>query len=225
MRLLLVEDNRDLALLLNERLGAAGFAVDVLECGADAQDVLRRTHYSAVILDLGLPDRDGLSILRALRARKDATPVLVLTARGGLHDRVAGLQDGADDYLVKPFAFEELLARLRAVLRRPGELLGPALTVGNVMHDIEGRQVFVGGKPQAFSPREEAALEILMRRSGRVVSKKLVEDHLYGLSGEVGSNAVEVCIHRLRKQLADVGATVQIHTIRGVGYLLKSVET
>jgi len=98
------------------------------------------------------------------------------------------------------------------------------LTVGNVMHDIEGRQVFVGGKPQAFSPREEAALEILMRRSGRVVSKKLVEDHLYGLSGEVGSNAVEVCIHRLRKQLADVGANVQIHTIRGVGYLLKSAE-
>jgi DNA-binding response OmpR family regulator len=225
MRLLLVEDNRDLALLLNERLGAAGFAVDVLECAADAQDVLRRTHYSAVILDLGLPDRDGLSILRALRARKDATPVVVLTARGGLHDRVAGLQDGADDYLVKPFAFEELLARLRAVLRRPGELLGPALTVGNVTHDIEGRQVFVSGKPQTFSPREEAALEILMRRSGRVVSKKLVEDHLYGLSGEVGSNAVEVCIHRLRKQLADVGANIQIHTIRGVGYLLKSAET
>ena len=224
MRLLLVEDNRDLAVLLKERFGSAGFAVDHLETAADAQDVLRRTHYSAVILDLGLPDRDGLSILRALRARKDATPVVVLTARGGLHDRVAGLQDGADDYIVKPFAFEELLARLRAVLRRPGELLGPALTVGNVMHDIEGRQVFVGGKPQAFSPREEAALEILMRRSGRVVSKKLVEDHLYGLSGEVGSNAVEVCIHRLRKQLADVGANVQNHTIRGVGYLLKSAE-
>ena len=131
MRLLLVEDNRDLAVLLKERFGSAGFAVDHLETAADAQDVLRRTHYSAVILDLGLPDRDGLSILRALRARKDATPVVVLTARGGLHDRVAGLQDGADDYIVKPFAFEELLARLRAVLRRPGELLGPALTVGN----------------------------------------------------------------------------------------------
>jgi DNA-binding response OmpR family regulator len=224
MRLLLVEDNRDLATLLTERLGASGFAVDVLGLGMDAHDVLRRSHYSAVILDLGLPDCDGLSILKALRARKDATPVLVLTARGGLHDRVAGLQDGADDYLVKPFAFEELIARLRAVLRRPGELLGPALTAGNVMLDIDCRQVFVNGRPEVFSLREGAALEILMRRLGRVVSKQLVEDQLYGLSEDIGSNAVEVCVHRLRKQLAEVGATVQIHTIRGVGYLLKSQE-
>jgi DNA-binding response OmpR family regulator len=110
------------------------------------------------------------------------------------------------------------------VLRRPGELLGPALTAGNVMLDIDCRQVFVNGRPEVFSLREGAALEILMRRLGRVVSKQLVEDQLYGLSEDIGSNAVEVCVHRLRKQLAEVGATVQIHTIRGVGYLLKSQE-
>jgi DNA-binding response OmpR family regulator len=224
MRLLVVEDNLDLAELLAERLGTAGFAVDVVGSSGDARDSLRSAHYSAVILDLGLPDGDGLSVLKNLRVREDATPVLVLTARGGVHDRVTGLRSGADDYLVKPFAFEELLARLHALLRRPGELLGPALRVGNVVLDTEGRQVFVGGKPEILSAREGAALEILMRRAGRVVPKKLVEDHLYGLSGEVGSNAVEVCIHRLRKQLIDLGAAVQIHTIRGVGYLISGQD-
>jgi DNA-binding response OmpR family regulator len=225
MRLLVVEDNLDLAELLAERLGTAGFAVDVVGSGGDARDALRGAHYSAVILDLGLPDSDGLSVLKNLRVREDATPVLVLTARGGVHDRVTGLRSGADDYLVKPFAFEELLARLHALLRRPGELLGPALRIGNVVLDTEGRQVFVNGKPELLSAREGAALEILMRRGGRVVPKKLVEDHLYGLSGEVGSNAVEVCIHRLRKQLTDLGAAVQIHTIRGVGYLISAQDS
>jgi DNA-binding response OmpR family regulator len=133
---------------------------------------------------------------------------------------VTGLRTGADDYLVKPFAFEELVARIQALLRRPGDLLGQALNVGNVAFDIEARQVFVDQQPQFFSAREMAVLEILMRRSGRVVAKKLVEDHLFGLSSDGGSNAVEVYIHRLRKQLADAGARVQIHTIRGVGYLI-----
>lgn len=220
MRLLVVEDNNDLAQLLLKGLGAEGFAADVVATAGEARAALATTRYSAVVLDLGLPDSDGLSVLRELRERKDATPVLVLTARGGVHDRVAGLRSGADDYLAKPFAFEELVARLQALLRRPGEMLGQLLRVGNVAFDTEARQAFVDDQPQFFSAREVAVLEILMRRSGRVVSKKLVEDHLFGLSTDVGSNAVEVYIHRLRKQLADAGGKVQIHTIRGVGYLI-----
>jgi DNA-binding response OmpR family regulator len=220
MRLLVVEDNEALAELLTKGLNTAGFATDVVTSARDAREGLAMTRYAAVVLDLGLPDEDGLAVLRDLRARQDATPVLVLTARGGVNDRVAGLRSGADDYLVKPFAFEELVARVQALLRRPGELLGRLLRVGNVAFDTEARQVFVDDKPQLFSAREVAVLEILMRRNGRVVPKKLVEDQLFGLSIDVGSNAIEVYVYRLRKQLADSGATVQIHTIRGVGYLI-----
>ncbi len=220
MRLLVVEDNESLAELLTKGLGAAGFSADVVSAAGAARAALATTHYAAVVLDLGLPDEDGISVLRELRERRDATPVLVLTARGGVQDRVAGLRSGADDYLTKPFAFEELVARLQALLRRPGDLLGRRLSVGNLAFDTEARQVFVDGEPQFFSAREVAVLEILMRRSGRVVTKKLVEDQLFGLSSDVGSNAIEVYIHRLRKQLAEAAARVQIHTIRGVGYLI-----
>ncbi|HEV2545888.1 MAG TPA: response regulator transcription factor [Stellaceae bacterium] len=220
MRLLLVEDNKELASLVGKGLDAAGFASDVVATAADARAVLATTRYAAVVLDLGLPDDDGLAVLGDLRARADATPVLVLTARGGVHDRVLGLRGGADDYLVKPFAMEELVARLQALLRRPGQLLGRSLKRGNVVFDTEARQVFVNAAPQLFSAREVAVLEILMRRGGRVVSKKLVEDQLFGLDIDIGSNAIEVYVHRLRKQLADSGASVQIHTIRGVGYLI-----
>ena len=220
MRLLVVEDNEELAGLLTRGLAAAGFTADVVGRAGDARGALTSTRYAAIVLDLGLPDGDGLEVLRELRARQDASPVLVLTARSGVHDRVTGLRAGADDYLVKPFALEELVARLQALLRRPGELLGRSLRVGNLALDTEARQVFVDDKPQLFSAREVAVLEILMRRSGRVVSKKLVEDHIFGLSGEVASNAIEVYVHRLRRQLAERGAGVQIHTIRGVGYLI-----
>jgi len=220
MRLLVIEDNLELAELLRKGLNSAGFVADVVNTAGDARTALATTRFAAVVLDLGLPDGDGLSVLRDLRERKDTTPVLVLTARSGVRERVTGLRSGADDYLVKPFAFEELVARIQALLRRPGDLLGQALNVGNVAFDTEARQVFVDQQPQFFSAREMAVLEILMRRSGRVVAKKLVEDHLFGLSSDGGSNAVEVYIHRLRRQLADAGAQVQIHTIRGVGYLI-----
>ena len=220
MRLLVVEDNEDLAELLVNGLGAVGFAADLVATAGDARAALMTTRYSAVVLDLGLPDGDGLAVLLELRDRNDSIPVLVLTARGGVHDRVTGLRSGADDYLVKPFAFEELVARVQALLRRPGDLLVRLLRVGNVAFDTLTRQAFVDEQPQFFSAREVAVLEILMRRSGRVVSKKLVEDHLFGFSTDVGSNAVEVYVHRLRKQLADAGGKVQIHTIRGVGYLI-----
>jgi DNA-binding response OmpR family regulator len=220
MRLLVIEDNQQLAEGLTHGLQAAGYETDCLATSSEARAALTTTRYAALILDLGLPDGDGLSILREIRHRKDPLPVLVLTARGGVHDRVTGLRSGADDYLVKPFDFEELLARLEALLRRPGQLLGRSLQVGNVAFDTESRQAFIDDKPQVFSARETAVLELLMRRKDRVVSKKLVEDQIFGLSGEVASNAVEVYVHRLRKQLSEHGAKVVIHTVRGIGYLI-----
>jgi DNA-binding response OmpR family regulator len=225
MRLLVVEDNEQLAQLLRQGFKAEGYETDVLATASEAQAAIATTRYAALILDLGLPDGDGLSILREIRQRKDPLPVLVLTARGGVHDRVSGLRSGADDYLVKPFAFEELLARLEALLRRPGQLLGRSLQVANLAFDTESRQAFIDEKPQVLSARETAVLELLMRRKDRVVSKKLVEDNIFGLSGEVASNAVEVYVHRLRKQLSERGAKVQIHTIRGVGYLMSEEKS
>jgi len=220
MRLLVVEDNDELAQLLTQRLQAEGYESDLVTTAAEARAAVEVTRYAALVLDLGLPDGDGLAVLREIRQRKDPIPVLVLTARGGLHDRVIGLRSGADDYLVKPFAFEELVARLEALLRRPGQLLGRALQVANLTFDTESRQAYIDDKPQVLSARETAVLELLMRRKDRVVSKKLVEDHIFGLSGDVASNAIEVYVHRLRRQLSELGARVQIHTIRGVGYLI-----
>ena len=220
MRLAVVEDNAELARLLSQGLKAEGYDTDIISTAAEARAALAATRYAALILDLGLPDGDGLSILREIRARHDPLPVLVLTARGGVHDRVSGLRNGADDYLVKPFALEELVARLEALLRRPGQLLGRSLQIGNLVFDTESRQAFIDDQPQTLSAREVAVLELLMRRKDRVVSKRLVEDHIFGSAGEVASNAVEVYVHRLRKQLTDRGAKVHIHTVRGVGYIM-----
>ena len=220
MRLLLVEDNERFAALLQQGLGTAGFAVDLVTAAKEADGALEAGRWDIVVVDRGLPDGDGLDVLTQMRERGDATPVLILTARGSLKDRVNGLQSGADDYLVKPFALEELVARLQALLRRPGNLLGLALRLGNLTLDTVGRQVFVDERPIAFSAREIAVLEHLMRRSGRVVAKSLLESSLYGPAQEVGSNAVEVHVHRLRRHLIEAGASVQVHTVRGVGYMI-----
>jgi DNA-binding response OmpR family regulator len=220
MRLLIVEDNEELAELLAKGLQTAGYEANILSTVQEARSVLQTTFYAALILDLGLPDGDGLELLHEIRHRRNPIPVLVLTARGGLHDRVQGLRSGADDYLVKPFALEELIARLEAQLRRPGQLLGSSLRIANLEFDTQNRQVSIDEQPQLLSARETAVLELLLRSKGRVVSKKQVEDHIYGHSGDVASNAIEVYVHRLRKQLSDRGARVQVHTIRGVGYLI-----
>jgi two-component system response regulator TctD len=220
MKALIVEDNQDLVSLLIKNLNRAGFSADSVDNAGDAALALATTDYAAVVLDLGLPGQDGLSLLRELRSRGDSTPVLVLTARDGVTDRVTGLSEGADDYMTKPFAMEELIARLRALSRRPDNLFGRRLTFGNVALDTETRQVLVGDAGLSIPAREIAVLEILLRRSGRVAPKRLFEDDPFGLSDEVGSNGVEVHVHRLRKILADAGATVMIHTVRGVGYLL-----
>ncbi len=220
MRLLIVEDNVELSRLIAGGLAAAGYQSDIVGSAAEAREAVSSVGYAAMILDLGLPDGDGLSVLRELRLKMEPLPVLVLTARGGLQDRVTGLRSGADDYLSKPFAMEELVARLEAILRRPGQLLGRSLSLANLVYDTESRQIFIDGQPRIISAREASVLEILLRRQGRVVPKKNVEDHIFGLEGEVASNAVEVYVSRLRKQLAEHGAKVAIHTVRGVGYLM-----
>jgi len=220
VRLLLIEDNERFAALLKQGLASAGFSVDVLTTAQEANTALETGRWDVIVLDRGLPDGDGIEVLTKMRREGDSTPVLILTAHGNLKDRVNGLQSGADDYLVKPFALEELVARLQALLRRPGNLLGLALRLGNLTLDTVARQVFVGEKPIAFSAREISVLEHLLRRSGRVVTKNLLESSLYGPAQEVGSNAVEVHIHRLRRHLVETGASVQVHTVRGVGYMI-----
>lgn len=224
MRLLVVEDNADLAELMLPGLARQGFAADVMGTAADAEATVLSAHYAAMILDLSLPDEDGLSLLRRLRKTGAQLPVLALTARGSVADRVEGLKAGADDYLIKPFAMEELAARLQALLRRPGELLGENLTVGDVSLDLQSRQVLVRGKLEPFSAREVDLLELLMRRAGRVVQKGFVEDHLFGLSAPVGSNAVEVAIHRLRRRLQTLDAKAAVHTVKGVGYFIAEAK-
>jgi two-component system response regulator TctD len=181
-------------------------------------------HYAAIVLDLGLPDADGLAVLDNMRRRRDQTPVLILSARGGLDDRITGLHKGASDYVVKPFAMEELVARIQTLLRRSPESQGNALTLGNLSFEIESRQATVGGKVLFLPPREAEVLEVLLKRNGRTVSQDALESQVFGMSQNVSSNAIEVYVHRLRRMLADAGANLEIHTIRGVGYLMEAAK-
>lgn len=224
MRILLVEDNARLAELVAQGLRAGGFAVDAFDTAGDAEAALDSVAYQVVILDLGLPDGDGLELLRRARARGNGVPVLVLTARDGVEDRVRGLNAGADDYLLKPFAMEELLARIRALLRRPGASLGVTLGCGRVSLDTVTREVSVDGTAVQVPRRETDMLEQLLRRAGRVVPKRALEEGLYGFDDDVSSNTVEVLMSRLRKRLTGAQAGVVIHTLRGVGYMLAEAE-
>jgi DNA-binding response OmpR family regulator len=222
---LLVEDEVRLVQLVNAALARANFAVDAVGTSADGRAALAAALYDALILDLGLPDGDGLALLRAIRANGNQVPILILTARDAVEDRVCGLDSGADDYLVKPFATVELIARIKALLRRPGGALGTILQAGNVAFDTIGRDVFVGPACIVLPRRESATLELLMRRVGRVVPKTILEEKLYGIDDELGSNAVPVHVHHLRRKLLAAGATVEIHTVRGVGYLLEETRS
>jgi DNA-binding response OmpR family regulator len=224
MRLLLVEDERRIAENLAAAFGREGFAVDVVATAAAAVEVLSSIAYDAAVLDLGLPDGDGLGVLAATRATGHAVPILVLTARDAVEDRVRGLDSGADDYLVKPFATAELVARIKALLRRPGGALGVVLRAGNLSFDTVGRDVKIEETVVPLSRRESAILEHLMRRLGRVVPRTVLEEKLYGLEEEIESNAVPVHVHHLRRKLTAFGATVEIHTVRGLGYLLSEPQ-
>jgi DNA-binding response OmpR family regulator len=225
MRLLVIEDETRIAELVKTGLARAGFTVDVVGLCGDAREALAVTPYDAAIVDLGLPDGDGLELLRELRGCGNQTPILVLTARDAVEDRVCGLDTGADDYLVKPFAMTELIARTKALLRRPGGALGMTLKAGNISFDTIERDVRIGGAPLVLPRRESAILEHLMRRLGRVVPKSIFEEKLYGLDDEHGSNTIPVHVHHLRRKLLDAAATAEIHTVRGVGYLLTETNS
>ena len=214
MRLLLVEDDQMIGSSVRAALRAEGHAVDWVRDGQAAHDTLATERFDLVLLDLGLPRLDGLGVLRALRERGDATPVIVLTARDALDARVAGLDAGADDYLVKPFELEELTARMRAVLRRHGGRAQSALECDGVRLDPATRQVTREGEPVVLSAREIALLEALMQRPGAILSRTQLEDRLYGWGEEIESNAISVFVHQLRRKL---GADF-IKTVRGVGY-------
>lgn len=223
MRLLIVEDDQALAAALADALERRGIHSDVAMALEDARHMLAVAQYAAVLLDLGLPDGDGLALIRSLRAERSAIPVLAITARSALDARIVGLNSGADDYLTKPFEVDELVARLRAVLRRQGSLSGSQLTAGNLSFDTMSGDLVVDGVPVTLSARERQLAGLLLRRLGQVVSKPLAEDQLYGLNEPVGSNALEVLAHRLRRKLETAGASVRIETIRGVGYLMREL--
>lgn len=220
MRLLVLEDEPELAGLVRRALERAGFAVDLAPDLALARDHLALARYDVFILDLGLPDGDGLALLRELRGRGSRFPVLVLTARDGPEDRVLGLDAGADDYLVKPFHMPELIARIRALLRRPDAAFGVSLSLGNLVLDTVTREVRVAGVSVGLSVRETTLLEQLLRHQSNVVPREMLEQRLYSFDAELGSNAMEVLVHRLRRKLADAAASLRVHTVRGVGYLL-----
>ena len=226
MRLLMVEDDRMIGESLRAALRLEGYAVDWVRDAAAAQSTLATEHFDLVLLDLGLPANGaqgeptqpagGIEVLRAVRARQDATPIIVLTARDGPGDKVAGLDAGADDYLVKPFDLDELAARIRAVLRRHSGRAQPALAFGGVTLDPATRQVTHDGAAVLLSAREFAVLEALMIRPGALLSRAQLEDRLYGWGEEIESNAVSVYIHQLRRKL---GADF-IQNVRGVGYFV-----
>ncbi len=216
MRLLLVEDDTMIGEAVQGLLHAEGHAVDWVRDGLQADAALRAQQYDLVLLDLGLPGRDGLDVLRALRARGDRTPVLIATARDAVAQRVQGLDAGADDYLLKPYDLDELLARIRALTRRAAGRAEPAYELHGVTVCPATREASVNGQPVVLSAREWAVLEPLIARPGVVLSRAQLEDKLYGWGDEINSNAVEVYIHGLRKKL---GAGFVLN-VRGVGYMV-----
>ena len=216
MRLLLVEDDPMIGEAVRDLLRAEGYAVDWANDGDMADAALATQAYDLVLLDLGLPRRDGLAVLRDLRARKDRTPVLIATARDGVAQRVQGLDAGADDYVLKPYDLEELLARIRALLRRAAGPAEPVYEHQGISVTPATREVLVQGRPVSLSAREWAVLEALIARPGTVLSRQQLEDKLYGWGGEISSNAVEVYIHGLRKKL---GAHLVLN-VRGLGYMV-----
>ena len=222
MRILVAEDDQVIADFVSQGLREAGYAVDVASTGPDALKKALDGGYDAAVMDVMLPGLDGLSVIEQLRAKRQQTPVLILSARHTVDDRVKGLQAGGDDYLTKPFAFAELLARLQALLRRSAGTTEPTrLVVGDLALDLLSRKVERGGRAIELRPREFALLEYLMRHPGRVLSKTMILSHVLGYSFDPGTNVVDVLVSRLRDQVDEGFATKMIHTVRGAGYVLK----
>jgi two-component system OmpR family response regulator len=222
MRILVVEDDAVLAAALTRALNQSAYAVDLVGDGEAANHALTTTAYDLVVLDIALPKVDGLSVLRRLRDRRSQTPVLILTARDTLEDRVTGLDLGADDYMTKPFDLPEFEARVRALIRRGHNTPGSSMIHGRLRLDVAGRRLFHDDQPIEMPARELALIELLLARQGRVVSKEQMIDHLFGFGDDVGSNAIEVYVHRVRRKLEPLG--IEIRTVRGMGYLLDKVK-
>lgn len=222
MRILLVEDEPELGAVLAAKLTAEGFVMDHFGTLGAAIEAVMGASYRAVLLDRRLPDGDGLSLLPVLRTRASPPPVIILSALDDIPDRIAGLDAGAEDYLIKPFAFEELIARLRVVLRRSGPAEMPGVRVGHLEYNLATREPSVSGKLLPLPRRELAITDALVRRSGRVVMREHLLDQVYGYDEEISSNALEAHISRLRKRLADAGAGVVLHGVRGIGYMLRA---
>lgn len=218
MRILIVEDDRQLADWLAKALRGERYTVDCVYDGSDAQHVLATDDYALVILDLTLPKPDGLEILRALRARGDGVPVIILTANETVEARVAGLDAGADDYLAKPFDISELEARIRAHLRRANGRTEPYIRCGTLTFDTKARQFSLGGEPLTLTAREYSVLELLMLRPGATISKAVLTMGVFGFDDEANPNAIEIYVHRVRKKLTD--SDVGIVTLRGIGYAI-----
>jgi two-component system response regulator QseB len=216
MRVLVVEDDRMIAKGLHTALKQDGYAVDGVSDGRSAAAALRSSRFDVVLLDLGLPERDGLEVLRELRSRGDATPVIIVTARDDVHNRVQGLDAGADDYIVKPFDLDEVAARMRSVLRRTAGRGDPCIRHRGITLDPVSHAVERDGEPVVLSAHEFAVLEALLQRPGTVLSRAQLEDRLYGWSEGIESNAVEVYVHGLRRKLGNDA----IRTLRGVGYFV-----
>jgi two-component system OmpR family response regulator len=223
MRILVAEDDAILADGLQRSLRQSGYAVDWVASGPDADTALDANEFDLLILDIGLPKKSGLEVLKRLRARDSRLPVLILTALVGVNDRVRGLDAGADDYLAKPFDLAELEARVRALTRRGMAGGAPLIRHGALSYDQVGRVARLNGEPIDLSAREVSLLEIFLRRAGRLVSKDQLVSHLCEWGDEVSANAIEVYVHRLRKKLEPGG--VRIVTVRGLGYSLEKPET
>ena len=219
MRILVAEDDPSLAESLMRSLRQSGYVVDCVTNGDEADNALQANEFDLLILDLGLPKRSGLEVLKRLRSRKSATAVLILTARDSVNDRVAGLDSGADDYLAKPFELAELQARVRALTRRGMSGGSSLVSHGSLTFDQIGRVASLNGEPVELSARELGLLEIFLQRAGRLVSKDQLVNHLCEWGEEVSANAIEVYVHRLRKKLEPGG--VRIVTVRGLGYSLE----
>lgn len=220
MRILLVEDNRRLNNSLKASLVDGGYAVDSAYDGEDGEELAGIYPYDAIILDIMLPRKDGLEVCRALRRRRNNTPILLLTARDTVEDRVLGLDSGADDYLVKPFALEELRARLRALLRRESSDKSTVLTVADLTLDPATHKVDRANRPIELTAKEFALLEYFMRNAGRVISREMAESHIWSYDFQATSNVVDVYIRRLRRKIDDPFEIKLLETVRGVGYRL-----
>jgi len=223
MRILVVEDEKRIADFLSRGLEGAGYAVDLAPTGTSALDCIHSADYDLVVLDLMLPDMDGLQVLEKIRNRKLGPPVLILSARGALDDRVRGLEQGADDYLVKPFAFVELLARVRALLRR-GQPVPEKLQVADLALDCIRRKVTRAGEPIDLAPKEFGILEYMMRNKGRPLSRTMIVEHVWDMDYDGLTNIVDVYIRHLRTKIDDRFPTKLIQTIRGIGYMIEGPD-